>query len=721
MSDADVVQCAQIAEVIIDRSVSQLDRAFSYSVPSERFESLVPGMQVEVPLGHGQANGWVVALRHGDASSLKPLGRIVDPHVRVNPVLLELAQWMSQQYLCFASQALRAVLPSSVRRGVRPRRDPVFRVTGVRRGKPSSLQTVWEWLADNGPASRGAVLKKFPKASQTLRTLVSTGTLEVVDTPEVVLPTADSLALNADQERALQQLRANPTGVWLLEGVTGSGKTEVYLQRVADVLSLGGQAAVMVPEIALTPQTVERFRARFGQAVAIWHSQLPDGERVMVWDDARSGRARVVVGARSVVFLPFSRLQLIVLDEEHEATYKQDEHPRYHTRDVAHWRIEREGGQLILGSATPSLETAWRARTGQIGWIQLPNRIYGRALPLVQVVDMREELQEGNRSIFSRALQSQVSDTLAQGRQAILFLNRRGFASFVLCRDCGQSVQCPSCAVTMTYHQTGPAGERLECHYCFRVEAPPSKCPQCQSTRIRFFGAGTERVVEEVQKLWSQARVVRADRDTITTRQGYYDLYDGFRGGQADIMVGTQMIAKGMDFPNVEVVGVVAADTALHLPDFRSAERTFQLLVQASGRAGRGDFSGRVIIQTYNPEHYAVVTAKTHDYHAFYEQELQFRRAVGYPPFQQVWLIEVTGDVDRAVAAQAEQVALSLRAQLLDSHILGPAPAPIARVRNRYRYHILIRSQHDEAVNQVLKTLQSPGSLRITVDPHFML
>ncbi|MDA8194521.1 MAG: primosomal protein N' [Thermaerobacter sp.] len=721
MSDAPAPDRVLAVNVAIDRTVEELDRVFTYRVPAGWSATIKPGMRVRVPLGRGRATGLIIATALADPVGLKFFDEVLDPEPLISQAVLELAQWMADRYHCYLSQALRAVIPSAVRRGVTPQREEeVYAATGRRQGRPSRRQELWEWLTVRGPSPRKAILEVFPGAQDAIRALQREGTIKRM------VPAGQAVAsgrhiLNADQGAAVAALEDGQKGIWLLEGVTGSGKTEVYLRRVASAVAKAQQALVMVPEIALTPQTVARFRERFGTMVALWHSGLSAGDRVAVWEGVRRGTSRVVVGARSAVFLPFARLGVIVLDEEHEASYKQEEHPRYHTREVAIWRARREGAQVILGSATPSLETAWRARTGRIGWLTLPQRVEQRRLPPIDVVDMREELRSGNRDIFSRRLQELTTRTLAEGRQVIFFLNRRGFASFVLCRDCGQAVHCPSCAVTMTYHQTGSTGARLECHYCFRVMPPPPVCPHCASRRIRYFGAGTERISEEVARLWPAARVMRADRDTITTRQGYTEFYERFSAGSADVLVGTQMIAKGMDFPRVGLVGVVSADTALHLPDFRSGERTFQLLVQASGRAGRGDEPGHVVIQTYNPDHYAVVHAKAHDFGGFYEQELQYRRDLGYPPFEDVWLLELHGPQEAEVAAAAGVLADNLRKRLPDARVLGAAPAPISRVRDRFRYHILIRSRDRQGVSAAVRALGPDDGMRITVDPYNML
>lgn len=716
---------AQLADVIVDRVVEVLDRPFTYRIPESLIGQVREGQLVSVPFRASRVGGVVLALREGEASpGLKDVEAVRDVDPVLTPALLDMAQWMSNRYLCYVSQALRAMIPASVRqeRGVRPA-QVWYRALGERRGRASTKQQVYEFIRAAGATDRRTILDAFPGAGPTLRALVAEEALEVLTrAPNFTGPRDSAPALTRHQQQALQDILAKPASTWLLEGVTGSGKTEVYLALIEHARRAGKQALVLLPEIALTPQVVTRFRGRFGADVAVWHSGLSASERRITWDAVRQGEIKVVVGARSAVFLPFPALGVIVIDEEHEPTYKQEEHPRYHTREVAVWRGRREGAIVVLGSATPSIESRYAVQSGEIGYARLPERVMGRAMPTVQLVDMREELKEGNRDIFSRALQDALARTLAKKEQAILFLNRRGFSTFVLCRACGQALQCPDCAVSLTYHQRDT---RLSCHYCLKDFPVPTRCPECGSDKIRYFGAGTERVVAEVERLFPGAVIVRADRDTLTRAQDYADLYHRFYRGDADVLVGTQMIAKGMDFPGVTLVGVVAADTALHLPDYRSAERTFQLLVQAGGRAGRSDAPGEVVIQTYNPEHYAVSLAQTHDYTGFYQEEVGYRAATRYPPFAELWLLAFEDQSERRVAEHATSVALELREKWPDCEVLGPAPAPLARVRGQYRYHVLVKSfdnAKSDGLSLDLKRLSSQNpTLSITRDPYFLM
>ncbi|MGY4794370.1 primosomal protein N' [Lysinibacillus fusiformis] len=517
----------------------------------------------------------------------------------------------------------------------------------------------------------------------------------------------DALPLTDEQQVALQAISTameqQQAQTFLLHGVTGSGKTEVYLQAIQQVLDDGKEAIMLVPEISLTPQMTERFRSRFGEMVAVMHSGLSVGEKYDEWRRIQQGKVKVVVGARSAIFAPFRNIGLIILDEEHESTYKQEDSPRYHARDVAIWRSAFYKCPIILGSATPALESFARAKKGVYTLLSLKYRALHQALPTVFIADMREELRQGNRSMFSQSLIEAIRLRLEKNEQMVLFLNRRGYSSFVLCRDCGTVVQCPNCDISLTYHRTT---EKLKCHYCGYEEHVPQTCPQCQSDHIRYFGTGTQKVEEELYKLFPEARVLRMDVDTTKHKGAHEEILETFGAGQADILLGTQMIAKGLDFPNITLVGVLSADTSLHLPDYRAAERTFQLLTQVSGRAGRHDKPGEVIIQTYTPEHYAIELAKTQDYEPFYEREMFLRRRSNYPPYYFVALIQVSHEDVMMAAEYAGRVADWLRGNLSNQvAIIGPTTASIARLQNRYRYQCLIKYKIEPNLIPVLQRL----------------
>lgn len=516
-----------------------------------------------------------------------------------------------------------------------------------------------------------------------------------------------ALQLTDEQQVALQAITTamdqQMAQTFLLHGVTGSGKTEVYLQAIQKVLEEGKEAIMLVPEISLTPQMTERFRSRFGEMVAVMHSGLSVGEKYDEWRKIQQGKVKVVVGARSAIFAPFTNIGLIILDEEHESTYKQEDSPRYHARDVAIWRSEFYKCPIILGSATPALESFARAKKGVYKLLALKHRALHQALPTVFIADMREELRQGNRSMFSQSLIEAIRLRLEKKEQMVLFLNRRGYSSFVLCRDCGTVVQCPNCDISLTYHRTT---EKLKCHYCGYEEHVPQICPQCQSDHIRYFGTGTQKVEEELYKLFPEARVLRMDVDTTKHKGAHEEILEIFGAGQADILLGTQMIAKGLDFPNITLVGVLSADTSLHLPDYRAAERTFQLLTQVSGRAGRHDKLGEVIIQTYTPEHYAIELAKSQEYEPFYEREMFLRRRSNYPPYYFVALIQLSHEDVMMAAEYAGRVADWLRGNLSNQvAIIGPTTASIARLQNRYRYQCLIKYKIEPNLIPVLQRL----------------
>ncbi|MEN6430102.1 MAG: primosomal protein N', partial [Coriobacteriales bacterium] len=532
--------------------------------------------------------------------------------------------------------------------------------------------------------------------------------------------------LTPAQDRALLRIRTVAAGsVVVLDGVTGSGKTEVYLRAIEEVLDAGGSALVLVPEISLTPHTVGRFRARFGDQVAVLHSRLSDGERRDQWDLAACGRARVVVGARSALFARIPGLRLIVIDEEHESSYKQGSAPRYHARDVACHVAATRGVTLVLGSATPSLETRERVLTGEWSHVPLPARVTAAPPPVVEVVDMGEEFKGGNRSMFSEALSCALDAVQDHARKAVLFLNRRGFASFLLCRECGFVPECPSCSVSLTYHEQGSV---LRCHHCGHQEPAPRECPRCSSPYLRRFGAGTQRVEAELASRWPGLPVVRMDADTTSGKGGHERALMAFEALTSGVLLGTQMIAKGLDYPDIDLVGVMNADTTMHIPDFRATERTFQMLEQVAGRAGRGDVQGRVIIQTYWPDHPAVVAVAARDPGLLYRTERESRLELGYPPFKRLANIVLSGPDAQSLRAASARLATVLQEQIpSDWDVRGPADAPLSRIKNVYRRHVLVRAPAGAPIGVLLGDVLAnftaePGvSVAPDVDPFDLL
>lgn len=538
--------------------------------------------------------------------------------------------------------------------------------------------------------------------------------------------------LTSDQQRAFEaiseKIHAHEQCTYLLHGVTGSGKTEVYLQTIEEVLNLNRQAMMLVPEIALTPQMVLRFKRRFGDEVAVLHSGLSKGERYDEWQKIRDGKARVSVGARSSVFAPFKNLGMIIIDEEHESSYKQEDYPRYHARDIAQWRSEYHQCPLILGSATPSLESFARAEKGVYELLSLPNRVNQQALPEVEIVDMREELNSGNRSMFSNQLRDAIQQRLDNQEQIVLFLNRRGYASFMLCRDCGHVPQCPNCDISLTYHKST---DQLKCHYCGHQEVPPNQCPNCESEHIRQMGTGTQRVEELLQEAFQEARIIRMDVDTTSRKGAHEKLLNDFGSGKGDILLGTQMIAKGLDFPNITLVGVLNADTMLNLPDFRASERTYQLLTQVAGRAGRHEKEGQVLIQTYNPDHYAIKDVQENDYTAFFQKEMNYRKIGKYPPYFFLINFTIAHKEMKKVMEASKHIHKILLQHLTDKAlVLGPSPAALSRINNEYRFQILVKYKREPALHEALKYLddyyhdqylKEKLSLKIDIAPQMMM
>ena len=542
----------------------------------------------------------------------------------------------------------------------------------------------------------------------------------------------EPLPLTDEQQQAiepiLESIEKEKHDVFLLHGVTGSGKTEIYLQAIQEVINQGKEAIVLVPEISLTPQMVKRFKSRFGKNVAVMHSALSAGEKFDEWRKIQRKEVQVVVGARSAIFSPFENLGIIIIDEEHETTYKQEEQPRYHARDVAIYRGKKNDFPVVLGSATPTLESYARAAKGVYKLATLKKRTNEKPMPEVTTVDMRKELHAGNRTMFSRLLMEKMREALKKGEQIVLLLNRRGYSTFVMCRECGHVAECPHCDSALTYHKNN---QRLKCHYCSFEEPVPNRCPECASNLIRYFGTGTQRVEEALLQLLPEARVIRMDVDTTRRKGAHEKLLRDFVEKKADILLGTQMIAKGLDFENVTLVGVLAADSMLHLPDFRSSEKTFQLLTQVSGRAGRHELTGEVIVQTYTPDHYSIELASKYDFETFYKKEMAMRRRFQYPPYYYLVLITVS-DPNHVHAIQAAQRMVQLLEKRVSPQtvILGPTPSPIARIKERYRYQCIIKykrepelRRHIQQVTDFVENGSQTNDLQIIVDmqPYHMM
>lgn len=562
--------------------------------------------------------------------------------------------------------------------------------------------------------SQKLLLNKLETSSSTVKALVDKGLIETYQKEVYRNPYDDdkiertkALTLTEEQEHAIQPILSSieeeEHEVYLVHGVTGSGKTEIYLQAIQEVIHKGQEAIVLVPEISLTPQMVNRFKGRFGKNVAVMHSALSAGEKFDEWRKIQRKEVQVVVGARSAVFSPFENLGIIIIDEEHETSYKQEDQPRYHARDVAIERGKNNNFPVVLGSATPTLESYARAQKDVYKLATLHKRTNNKPMPKVITVDMRNELHAGNRTMFSRLLMEKIRDCLKNGEQIVLLLNRRGFSTFIMCRDCGHVKECPHCDIALTYHKNN---QRMKCHYCSYEEAVPSVCPECSSDLIRYFGTGTQRVEESLAQVIPEARVIRMDVDTTRRKGAHEKLLGKFADKKADILLGTQMIAKGLDFENVTLVGVLTADSMLHLPDFRSSEKTFQLLTQVSGRAGRHELPGEVIVQTYTPEHYSIEMASVYNFEGFYKKEMATRRAFQYPPYYYLALITITHPNQVHVAQAGQKIVQMLQQKVKpNTLILGPTPSPIPRIKDRYRYQCMIKYKHEPDLRKNIQSI----------------
>jgi len=587
-------------------------------------------------------------------------------------------------------------------------------------GLSPKQQKVWAFLANqSAPVATREILAATGVSASVLTTLCRRRLIKkttiILDRNPFLQPAVPQPVpvLNAEQEKAFAQireaLRQNQAGYFLLHGVTGSGKTEVYLQAIAEALRRGKEALLLVPEISLTPQTVERVRSRFGEAVAVLHSSLSDGERFDQWWKIKNGEVKVVVGARSAVFAPLPNPGLIIIDEEHEFTYKQEEVPRYHAKEVAKEICRRVGGVLLLGSATPSLESIYGVRQGELVKLTLSQRIEGRAMPAIRLVDLRQEFKARRFNVLTPVLKKEIEERLNRREQVIILLNRRGFATFILCRECGHVLKCPSCDVTLTFHRQPSV---LRCHYCNYQTLPPGRCPHCRSPYLRYFGHGTQRLEEEITTAFPQARVARMDLDTTGRKGSHERIYRQLVRQEIDILLGTQMVAKGLDIPNVTLVGIIAADSSLNLPDFRAAERTYQMLTQAAGRAGRGEKAGLVVIQTYNPEHYSIKAVAEGEENRFYQQEFLFREAAVYPPFTHLIRLVFSGPQQQGVMTVAQKLTALLQRTLsklalpsTTMEVIGPQPALIEKLKNQYRWHTLVKTKELAVAQRLLPGL----------------
>ena len=744
-----------------------LRKEFDYSIPSELAGQIDVGSRVQVPFGARKILGVVTALAEESGhANLKPILKVIGAQTLVTPKVLQLARWIGEYYCCAPETALKSVLPEAVRKEDASWRERLLvralPLSGEFPKLPKRQQEVWNIVEERREVLLSELVELAETTAATVRKLEDRGLVSITNeiserdpyAKEIILA-SQPLVVNPAQAIALEKIKAamdlkNAEGriknaeavegkpstfnlqpsTFLLHGVTGSGKTEIYLQAIAHALEKGQGAIVLVPEISLTPQTVERFKARFSSGklqtlVAVLHSHLSAGERHDEWHKIRQGRARIVIGARSAIFAPVEPLGLIIVDEEQESTYKQEESPRYHARDVAVMRGQMENAVVVLGSATPSLESFYNCKKGKFALLDLPERVDNQKMPHVRVVDMRQAAyKEKGPPIFSPQLKEAITQRLEKGEQTILFLNRRGYSTSLQCPKCGHVCECPNCSISLTYHRPE---QKLSCHICGHNERVPNVCPneKCKNPAICFAGTGTQKVEDILGKLFPRARVRRMDADVMKKKDDYRQVLDAFKHGEIDILIGTQMIAKGLHFPNVTLVGIIYADMALHQPDFRAGERTFQLLTQVSGRAGRGDIEGEVFVQAFTPFHPAIQFARRHDFVGFFDQELEFREQLKYPPFSRIALLTLKGRNEEKVKFSAEHLKRSLEKisaadGFRDLNISGPAAAPLARAENLYRFQIMLRtramSRLSQSLAKMVATLVLPDDVTLAVD-----
>lgn len=736
------------AAVIIDISVDKLDRPFTYRIPGALEEELKEGMEVTVPFGKAdtERKAWVLSITdHSDfpAEQCKEILRINERSVSPESRTMQLAIWMKKHYGGTLALAMRTVLP--VKKKIREMRfRRIRRLAAVSRLEDEIAELspvrfagrirLYRALLTAEELPEQIVKDKLQISASVLKTAEKDGLICIKEEQLYRAPVPKSggqyaAELTAEQRAVTEQIltayHAGDKKPVLLHGITGSGKTEIYMELIADAIAGGRQAIVLIPEIALTFQTLMRFYARFGERVSVMHSKLSDGERYDQYERARKGELDIIIGPRSALFTPFPATGVIIIDEEHEGSYKSEKMPKYHAREVAGYLAEQNGALLVMGSATPSVESYFRAERGETHLYRLTQRYGNARLPQVYIADMREELKKGNRSFFSERLKQLLTERIVRGEQSMLFINRRGVAGFVSCRSCGHVLQCPHCSVSMTEHRDG----RMYCHYCGHSEEKPKLCPECGSKYIAGFRAGTEKIEEELKKLYPSVRISRMDADTTKNKDDYERILSAFADGESDILVGTQMIVKGHDFPNVTLVGAIAADISLNAADCRGAERSFQLLAQAAGRAGRGDKPGEVVIQTYRPEHYALRYAAAQDYEAFYNEEIAYRELADYPPASHLLLLQFfsKSEEDGMERAKALKEGLKKRMGGEVPEILGPAAACIGKLRDVCRTGMYLRHKERKvleraaeeawALQEELKLKEGSREVQLQFDP----
>ena len=740
-----------VAEVIINSQVKTLNKVFDYQIPEELEEKIKIGSRILVPFGQGSKmeEGFVVQIKPSSEYKIKKIARVEEKQF-LSQTAIDLAQWMANHYFCNVVDGIKLCLPPGTTTKNTQKRIKEKTVQfaslnqekeqiqiAIEQGKikTDKQKRALEFLLKNGEIIAQDLENLADVSRSILKTLEKNGYIKLEEKEISRNPLKNKkreetqkLVLNEEQQEAYTAIAdAMDDGFFsefLIFGVTGSGKTEIYMQLIEKALQEGKSSLVLVPEISLTPQTIERFIDRFGEEeIAVLHSKLSQGERYDSWQKIKKGEAEIIIGARSAVFAPIQNIGIIIIDEEQDGSYKSEMTPRYHTKEVARYIAEKEEIPLVLGSATPSLETYKRAQEGEIGVLTLHRRANQQSLPEVEIIDLRKELANGNHSMLSRKLQEGIQKNLENKKQTILFLNRRGYSTFIMCRECGYIAKCHRCNISLTYHAKQ---SKLKCHYC-GYEAPVlQKCPECQSDTIRYFGTGTQKLEEQIRIQFPNAKVLRMDVDTVNKKNGHEELIEKFKKKEADILIGTQMVVKGHHFPDVTLVGVIAADSSLNMDDFRAGETTFQLLTQVAGRAGRGEEKGQVIIQTYNPDHFVLELVKKQSYIEFYETEILLRKQLKNPPFCDIIVIGVSDTNNE----KAEKVMQSLYAYLkqkiktenIPIMVYKGIPAPIDKIKDRYRWRMIIKCKYNLEISKLIHEMlqeayqQNNGDTRIVAD-----
>lgn len=713
-----------VVGVLVQLSSQNIDKIFDYIVPNDLESSIKVGIRVLVPFGRQTLEGFVLEIKDSSDRDLKEIYSILDRDIVLNDELLLLGKQIQKSTLSTLISAYQVMLPKALKAKagvlVSKKYQTFYELTDKSYLASSSAQEkILKLFSDKKTISRKELLAI---SSSALSTLIEKKVLSEIKKEDYRIKYEvnkdKKKVLTPSQQKVVNSVLENQQNVpFLLFGVTGSGKTEVYMQIIEKVLKRGETAIMLVPEISLTPQMVEQFSNRFGNQIAALHSALSEGEKYDEWRRIARGEASIVIGARSAIFAPLKNIGIIIMDEEHSDSYKQgDKSPRYHARDVAIWRAKYHSCPVLLGSATPSLESMARAEKGVYQLLVLKERVNGKSLPNVEIIDMNKEAKNGTSHITNRLL-GELSSCIDRGEQAILFLNRRGFSTFVTCKNCSETIKCPNCDITLTYHKSN---RMLRCHYCGYATPLPKVCPHCKEEALSDLGVGTEKIEEELHGLLPNARVLRMDVDTTSRKGAHKKMIDAFRNHEYDILLGTQIVAKGLDFSDVTLVGVINADTSLNIPDFRSSENTYSLLSQVAGRSGRSQKTGKVYIQTFNPDHYAISFVKEHDYLGFYREEMKIRRRLGYPPFYFLCYLKISGKEADYLFQESLKIKRSLERNLHHTTILGPTTLAVFKVNNIYRYGIILKYKREEALYDILIKVQnhykSNHKLRVDID-----